>query len=59
MWEQVIFWQYTPVVDRVTNFAENREIIFFRNPVKNKINFSNPLRNIKIKKIELIDLSGR
>ncbi len=53
-----IFWQYTPVVDRVTNFAQNREIIFFPNPVKNKINFSNPL-NIKIKKIELIDLSGR
>lgn len=52
------FWQYKPIVDHVASFAQNQEFVVYPNPAKNSITVSNPLNN-KIKKIELIDLSGR
>lgn len=60
--EKIPYWEIE-VIDTTTNVTQNLSIVtynlqFYPNPAKNRVIISNPL-NIKIKRIELIDFSGR
>ncbi len=60
--EKIYYW-HIDVIDTTINSVQNYEfknfgLQFYPNPAKNQINFTNPF-NTKIKKIELIDFSGR
>ncbi len=60
--EKIPYWKIE-IIDTTTNLTQdltfvNRNLQFYPNPAKNKVIISNPL-NIKIKKIELIDFTGR
>lgn len=60
--EKIPYWEIE-VIDTTTNLTQdltvvNRNLQFYPNPSKNQVIISNPL-NIKIKTIEILDLSGR
>ena len=60
--EKAKYW-HIEVIDTTINSVQNSEFInfglrFYPNPAKNQVNFTNPF-GTKIKKIELIDFSGR
>lgn len=60
--EKIRYWEIE-VIDTTTNITQDLSIVthnlqFYPNPAKNRVIISNPL-NIKIKRIDLIDFSGR